>query len=61
VVSIDLENFFELVNHNQRIEVLLRTIEDGSVISLIHKYLGAGEEGKKFFKKPKKACRNAYL
>jgi RNA-directed DNA polymerase len=41
-VDIDLERFFDTVNHSKLIEVLSRTIKDGRVISLIHKYLNAG-------------------
>lgn len=42
VVSIDLQAYFDAVNHSKLIEVLSRTIGDGRVISLIHKYLRAG-------------------
>ena len=41
-VDIDLERFFDTVNHSKLIEVLSRTIMDGRVVSLIHKYLPAG-------------------
>ena len=41
-VSLDLERFFETVNHSMLIRILSRTIRDGRVISLIHKYLTAG-------------------
>ena len=41
-VGMDLEKFFDTVNHSKLIEVLSRTIKDGRVISLIHKYLNAG-------------------
>jgi RNA-directed DNA polymerase len=41
-VDIDLERFFDTVNHSKLIEVLSRTIKDGDVVSLIHKYLNAG-------------------
>ena len=40
--DIDLEKFFDKVSHSKLIEVLSRTIKDGRVISLIHKYLNAG-------------------
>ena len=40
--DMDLEKFFDKVNHSKLIEVLSRTIKDGRVISLIHKYLNAG-------------------
>jgi len=42
VVDMDLEKFFDTVNQNKLIEVLSRTIYDGRVVSLIHKYLRAG-------------------
>ena len=38
----DLEKFFDMVNQSKLIEILSRTINDGRVISLIHKYLNAG-------------------
>jgi RNA-directed DNA polymerase len=41
-VDIDLERFFDTVKHSKLIEVLSRTIKDGRVVSLIHKYLNAG-------------------
>jgi RNA-directed DNA polymerase len=41
-VDMDLEKFFDNVSHTKLIEVLSRTIKDGRVISLIHKYLNAG-------------------
>jgi group II intron reverse transcriptase/maturase len=41
-VDMDLEKFFDTVNHSKLIEVLSRTIKEGRVISLIHKYLNAG-------------------
>jgi len=41
-VSLDLEKFFDTVNHSKLVEVLGRTIKDGRVISLINRYLNAG-------------------
>ncbi len=41
-VDMDLEKFFDKVSHSKLIEVLSRTIKDGRVISLIHRYLNAG-------------------
>lgn len=41
-VDMDLEKFFDTVNQSKLIEILSRTIQDGRVISLIHKYLLAG-------------------
>lgn len=42
VVDMDLENFFGEVNQSKMIDILSRTVRDGRVISLIHKYLIAG-------------------
>lgn len=41
-VDMDLEKFFDTVSHSKLIEILSRTVKDGRVISLIHKYLNAG-------------------
>ena len=41
-VDMDLEKFFDTVNQSKLIEVLSRTVKDGRVVSLIHKYLTAG-------------------
>jgi group II intron reverse transcriptase/maturase len=41
-VDMDLEKFFDTVDQGKLIELLSRTIKDGRVISLIHKYLNAG-------------------
>ncbi len=49
VVDMDLEKFFDTVSQSKMIEILSRTIKDGRVISLIHKYLRAGViRGRKF-------------
>ena len=42
VADMDLEKFFDTVCQSKLIEVLSRTVRDGRVISLIHKYLNAG-------------------
>ncbi len=41
-VDMDLEKFFDTVHQSKLIEVLSRTVKDGRVVSLIHKYLNAG-------------------
>ena len=38
----DLASYFDTVSHSKLIEVLSRTIKDGRVVSLIHKFLNAG-------------------
>lgn len=42
VVSMDLQSYFDTIDHSKLIEVLSRTIKDSRVISLIHKYLNSG-------------------
>ena len=51
VVDMDLEKFFDTVCQSKLIELLSRTIEDGRLISLIHKYLNAGIISKGMFEK----------
>jgi group II intron reverse transcriptase/maturase len=51
VVDMDLEKFFDTVCQSKLIEVLSRTIKDGRVISLIHKYLRAGVVEKGMFER----------
>jgi len=54
VVDMDLEKFFDTVNQSKMIEILSRTIRDGRVISLIHKYLIAGAMDKGRFEETDK-------
>ncbi len=42
VVDMDLEKYFDTVNQSKLVEVLSRTIKDGRVLSLIHKFLRSG-------------------
>ncbi len=42
VVDIDLEKFFDNVNHDKLMNLISRTIKDGDVISLIRKFLVSG-------------------
>ena len=49
VVDLDLERFFDTVSHSKFIEILSRTIKDGRVVSLIHKYLRSGVMNKGLF------------
>jgi group II intron reverse transcriptase/maturase len=42
VVDIDLERFFDTVNHDKLMRLIANTIDDGDVISLIRKYLVSG-------------------
>jgi group II intron reverse transcriptase/maturase len=41
-VDMDLEKFFDTVNQSKMVEILSKSIKDGRVISLIHKYFRAG-------------------
>lgn len=42
VVDLDLEQYFDTVNHSKLIQILSETIHDGRVISLVHRFLNAG-------------------
>lgn len=42
VVDMDLEKYFDTINHSKLIQLLGESIKDGRVVSLIHKYLRAG-------------------
>ena len=42
IVDIDLEKFFDTVCHDKLITIIMRTIKDGDLVSLIRKYLVAG-------------------
>lgn len=42
VVDIDLEKFFDTVNHDKLMTIIGRTIKDGDVISIIRKFLISG-------------------
>ncbi len=42
VVDIDLERFFDTVNHDRLIQIIFKTVKDGDVMSLISKYLKSG-------------------
>ena len=42
IVDIDLEKFFDTVNHYKLITIIGRTIKDGEVISIVRKYLVSG-------------------
>lgn len=42
IVDIDLEKFFDTVNHDRLMNLVSRQVDDGDVISLIRKYLVSG-------------------
>ena len=42
IVDIDLERFFDTVDHDKLMTIIGRTIKDGDVISIIRKYLVSG-------------------
>ena len=42
IVDIDLEKFFDNVCHDKLISIIMKTIHDGELVSLIRKYLRAG-------------------
>lgn len=53
VVDMDLEKYFDTVNQSRMIEILTRTVKDGRVVSLIHKYLTAGAMNRGKFEETK--------
>lgn len=42
IVDIDLEKFFDTVNHDKLMTIIGRTIKDGDIISIVRKYLVSG-------------------
>ena len=42
IVDIDLEKFFDTVCHDKLISIIMKTIHDGELVSLIRKYLVSG-------------------
>ena len=42
IVDIDLEKFFDTVNHDKLMTIIGKTIKDGDVISIVRKYLVSG-------------------
>jgi group II intron reverse transcriptase/maturase len=42
IIDIDLERFFDTVNHDKLMNIVSRTIKDGDTISLIRKFLVSG-------------------
>ena len=42
IVDIDLEKFFDTINHDKLMTIIGRTIKDGDVISIVRKYLVSG-------------------
>jgi len=50
IVDIDLERFFDTVNHDRLMNLVSRTVGDGDVISLIRKFLVSGVQIDEDFK-----------
>lgn len=42
IVDIDLERFFDTVNHDRLTNIISRTIKDGNLLSLIRAFLDSG-------------------
>ena len=42
VVDIDIEQFFDRVNHDKLIQILREQVNDSTTLNLIRKYLKAG-------------------
>ena len=54
IVDIDLEKFFDNVCHDKLISIIMKTIHDGELVSLIRKYLKAGVMEKGVIQESKK-------
>ena len=54
IVDIDLEKFFDTVDQDRLINIIMRIIKDGDVVSLIRKYLSAGVMDKGIVKSTEK-------
>lgn len=54
IVDIDLEKFFDNVCHDKLISIIMKTIHDGELVSLIRKYLVAGVMEKGVIQETKK-------
>ena len=42
IVDLDLEKFFDTVNQDKLIGLIMKTVKDGDVVSLIRKFLVSG-------------------
>ena len=42
VVDIDLEKFFDTVNHDKLISLVMKDVKSGEIVSLIRKFLVSG-------------------
>ncbi len=47
VVDIDIEQFFDKVNHDKLIQILREQVNDSTTLNLIRKYLKSGRNGKR--------------
>ena len=53
IVDIDFERLFDTVDQDRLINIIMRTIKDGDVVSLIRKHLSTGVMDKEVEKKKK--------
>ena len=56
VVDIDIEQFFDRVNHDKLIQILREQVNDSTTLNLIRKYLKAGVMEKDWKKRPSRVC-----
>jgi RNA-directed DNA polymerase len=56
VVDMDLERFFDTVNHSKLIQVLGEKVKDGRVVSLVHRFLRAGVVVDGMYQKTEQGC-----
>ena len=61
MIDIDIEQFFDKVNHDKLIQILREQVVDSNVLNLIRKFLRAGVMEKGIVKLPKMACLQADL
>ena len=60
-VDLDLGRFFDTVSHSKPIEIPNRTVKDGRVVSLIHKYPRSGVTDKGLWHASGEALRKEAL
>ena len=60
IVDIDLEKFFDKVNHDKLMRLISNTIKDGDVISLIRKFLVSGVMMDDEYKDPPRTNSESY-
>lgn len=60
VIDIDIEQFFDKVNHDKLIQILREQVNDSTTLNLIRKYLRAGVMEKRAGKSNKNRCASGW-